>query len=181
MNYYQYNCEHAVTRWFLVTHDPPRRINNNISMPSITLHPRPHIPETPHKPTGTNPLPGLLSTPLGLAILEVQGSLNLPTKRKDVEEDSIHLGRLEFPLLSATFNGQVANHEGAWTKKVYFYVGQHQRLTGELRKLAKPLAVIRRRDGGSGVPGQGGEVDEELEIAEIIRWKIFFGGRPEFI
>lgn len=65
-------------------------------------------------------------------------------------------------------------------KKVYFYVGQHQRLTGELKKLPKPLAVVRRRDGTDAVQ-HSGTVEEELEIADIIKWKIFFGGRPEFV
>jgi len=146
-------------------------------MPSITLHPRPVSRDAPNDPPSTSPLPGLLSTPLGLAILEVQGSLNLPARKADDED--IQLGRLEFPLLPETPQ-EAANHEGAWTKKVYFYVGQHQRLTGELKKLAKPLAVVRRRD-NSGMAEEDGDVEEELEIADIIRWKIFFGGRPEFI
>ena len=70
-------------------------------------------------------------------------------------------------------------------KKVYLYVGKHQRLTGEVKKLNKALAVLRRRehvgdedDVGDGGTEQG-EMGEELEIAEIVRWKILFAGRPE--
>lgn len=68
-------------------------------------------------------------------------------------------------------------------KRVYLYVGQHQRLTGEVKKLPKPLAVIRRReirtDGleNGEVDAAGGE--DELEIVEIVRWKILFSSRPE--
>lgn len=69
-------------------------------------------------------------------------------------------------------------------KKVYFYVGQYQRLVGEVRQLAKPLAVIRKREEGrngnmmEGVEGRE-EVEEELEIVEVVRLKIVFQGRPE--
>lgn len=67
-------------------------------------------------------------------------------------------------------------------KKVYLYVGKHQRLTGEVKKLPKAMAVIRRRE-GTGVLGdeEDGyrERSEELEVVDIVRWKILFAGRPE--
>ena len=77
-------------------------------------------------------------------------------------------------------------------KRVYLYIGQHQRLQGEVKKLAKPLAVIRRRCRPDDAP-RGGEVDsdrgkvlgrkeeekDELEIVEIVRWKLVFSNRPE--
>lgn len=64
-------------------------------------------------------------------------------------------------------------------KKVYLYVGKHQRLTGEVKKLPKAMAVIRKREseGEEEAEEEGG--GEELEIAEIVRWKILFAGRPE--
>lgn len=67
-------------------------------------------------------------------------------------------------------------------KKVWLFVGRNQRLTGEVRKLGKPVGVVRRRVGGENEKegrGEGGE--EELEIVEIVRWKLFFGARPEFV
>ena len=70
-------------------------------------------------------------------------------------------------------------------KKVYFYVGKHQRLTGEVKKLANPLAVIGKREKASeadrmDLDGQDqGEMEEELEILEIVRYKILCSGRPE--
>lgn len=57
-------------------------------------------------------------------------------------------------------------------KRVHLYVGKHQRLTGEVKKLAKPLAVIGKRE------GQPGDV-EQLEIREVIYWKVLFSSRPE--
>lgn len=67
-------------------------------------------------------------------------------------------------------------------QKVWLFVGQNQRLTGELRKLSKPLGLVQRRlTEGGGEDDGGEEVTEELEIMEIVRWKMFFGGRPEFV
>ena len=86
------------------------------------------------------------------------------------------IGRLVFPVLPSSTTGQ--DKDDRWMKAVYLYVGHHQRLTGEVKKLAKPLAVIRRRQ-----PRQNAEPDdaehEDLEIAEIVHYKILFSSRPE--
>ena len=58
--------------------------------------------------------------------------------------------------------------------KVHLYVGQHQRLTGEVKKLPNPVAVIRKRDGGEAI-AEG----DDLEIAEIVYFKLIFSSRPE--
>lgn len=78
-------------------------------------------------------------------------------------------------------------------KRAWLYVGEHQRLTGEVKKLPKPLGVLRRRQEARGaddaedamqglVAGAGnGEEEEptELEIADVVRWKVVFSARPE--
>lgn len=72
-------------------------------------------------------------------------------------------------------------------KRVYLYVGENQRMVGECKKLGRPFAVVRRRglDGKDvqmeGVEGeeQGGTDGEELQIVEVVRYKIVFSGRPE--
>ena len=62
-------------------------------------------------------------------------------------------------------------------KRVYLYVGKHQRLTGEVKKLANPVAVIQRRNSSN----DHGTEDhrDELEIAEIVYYKLLFAHRPE--
>lgn len=60
----------------------------------------------------------------------------------------------------------------SWMRRVHLYVGQHQRLTGEVKKLPKAIAVIRKRETE---PTQ----EEELEIAEVVYYKIVFSSRPE--
>lgn len=57
-------------------------------------------------------------------------------------------------------------------KKVHLYVGRHQRLIGEVKKLGKGkcVGVVKKRDAGQ---------EEGLEIVDVVRYKILFQGRPE--
>ncbi|KAK4991294.1 hypothetical protein LTR50_001878 [Elasticomyces elasticus] len=167
-------------------------------MPSIPLHPPPLAPLNPTP----SPLPQLLHTPSGLAIIEIQGTINLTApsssstdvaEAADADADAdaetrtqtqTPVGRLVFPL----YRHDAPEMDHGWTKRVYLYVGKHQRMTGEVKKLLRPLAVVGRREGGAGAvrsdwsgevmqeePGTG----EELEIVEIVKWKILFANRPE--
>lgn len=72
-------------------------------------------------------------------------------------------------------------------------------MTGECKKLGKPVGIMRKRErrGSAGISGNGigqeedvemggvdgqGEqraVEEELEIVEVVRYKIVFSARPE--
>ncbi|TKA51465.1 hypothetical protein B0A49_13043 [Cryomyces minteri] len=156
-------------------------------MPRILLHPP---SGTSTLPSGANPLPQLLHTPSGLAILELQGSINVPaapSQTSGLTSDEQHagytnetpVGRLAFPAYSAANPPE----DTAWMKRVYLYVGKHQRLAGEVKKLAKPLAVICRRVGPAAdvetMAVDGVSNEEELEIAEIVRFKVIFSQRPE--
>ena len=93
------------------------------------------------------------------------------------------MGKLVFPYYNPALNGE----DTKWMKRVYLYVGENQRMTGECKKLGKPFAVIRRKQEGfteeeDVVMGDGGQINEEneeLEIVEIVRHKIVFSGRPE--
>lgn len=58
-----------------------------------------------------------------------------------------------------------------WMKRAYLYVGRYQRMTGEVKKLPRPIAVLQKRAGSSEA--------EELEVVEIVRYKVFFKNRPE--
>ncbi|KAF5010386.1 hypothetical protein F66182_15459, partial [Fusarium sp. NRRL 66182] len=54
-------------------------------MPSVPLHP-------PSKSiTVNNPLPALLQTPSGLAILELQGTINFPTSTTDEDHNDTNI------------------------------------------------------------------------------------------
>lgn len=85
----------------------------------------------------------------------------------------------EIPIGRLVFPDYVEGEEGqTWMKKVYLYVGKHQRLTGEVKKLPRAVAIIRKRKGADrGMDGVDGQ--EELEIVEIVKFKILFSTRPE--
>ena len=163
---------------------------------SIALHASSAQPEDA---LGTdNPLPTLLQTPSGLALLELQGTINLP---EHDDEDAVTstetnvlttgqetpIGRLIFPDYDEKDPGSTG-----WMKRVYMYVGKHQRLTGEVKKLPKAIAIIRKRrdrlaaqtngddgDAMEGVEGEQTEQTADLEIVEIVKYKILFSTRPE--
>ncbi|KAL1969527.1 hypothetical protein VTN77DRAFT_8965 [Rasamsonia byssochlamydoides] len=161
-------------------------------MPSIPLYPRPAVDS---RDQTSNPLPPLLQTPSGLAILELQGTINIPTPTEEElsggSDDAAggsgttfetEIGKLMFPDYSP-----LNPDDTKWMKRVYLYAGRYQRMTGEVKKLAKPLAVIRRRQKPSemvnrdqSLEKQGaGQEGDELEIVEIIKYKILFSSRPE--
>ena len=154
-------------------------------MPSVVLHPPERVCDaaSPHD----SALPSLLWTPAGIAIIEIQGSLHVAAQPSDESDDldlaPIPVGRLVFPLHnpnSTTFD----ENDTAWMKKVYLYISKHQRLTGEVKKLGKPLAVIAKKAAGESYEGEidsesTEEQQEELQILEIVKYKILFSSRPE--
>lgn len=144
-------------------------------MPSIQLHPRSIEPTPPS--TVPNPLPSLLQTPSGLALLELQGTINVPSSLENADEADTTtplndaastfetpIGKLMFPDYSAQNPDNTK-----WMKRAYLYVGRYQRMTGEVKKLLRPIAVLQKRRSDQ----------EELEVVEIVRYKIFFNNRPE--
>ena len=64
-------------------------------------------------------------------------------------------------------------------KTVHLYVGRHQRLSGEVKKLPKAVGVVRKRDTEIGDVDGERAGEEELEIVEIVEWKVVFSNRPE--
>ena len=144
-----------------------------VEMPTVLLHP-PSPSRRLDSSRVSNPLPQLLQTPSGLALLEIQGTINMPPINPNIEStglaENISIGRLVFPYQSPN------DFSETWMKRVYLYIGRHQRMTGEVKKLPKPLAVVRR------VAKNGQDVadeEEELEIAEIVYHRIIFSNRPE--
>ncbi|EXJ81752.1 hypothetical protein A1O1_07817 [Capronia coronata CBS 617.96] len=151
-------------------------------MPAIQLMTGSSVTNTKNQNSVSSPLPSLLQTPSGLAIVEIQGTIHGPFQDESTEDQgpatmTRPIGRLEFPL----FNPE-DKEDGKWMKKVYLYVGKHQRLTGEVKKLAKPLAVIRKidqSDDAGDADSIGGGSNENLDILDIVKYKLLFSGRPE--
>ncbi|KAI0429764.1 putative sister chromatid cohesion protein Ctf8 [Xylaria sp. FL1042] len=146
---------------------------------SITLHLR----TANAGPPSANPLPQLIQTPSGLAILELQGTINLPQlddSGSGIGDRELELGHISFPDYHPETQDASST---AWMKRVHLYVGQHQRLTGEVKKLPRAIAVIRKKP----TPGMDVEMadsspenaQEDLEIVEIVKYKLVFSHRPE--
>lgn len=150
-------------------------------MPSIPLHPRPSA----SRDDTHNSLPQLLQTPSGLALLELQGTINVPNQDDSQSADESSnspnkndpslayetpVGKLMFP----DYSPQNAKDDTRWMKRAYLYVGRYQRMTGEVKKLPQPLAIIQRRQ-PEGLDNAG----EQLEIVEIVKYKLMFRNRPE--
>jgi chromosome transmission fidelity protein 8 len=131
-------------------------------MPAIPIRPPEKIDENT-----VNPLPHVLQTPSGMAIIEIQGTIHAPVASDNGDANKISdikVGNLIFPF----YNAKAPDDDG-WMKQVYLYIGKHQRLTGQVKKLPKAMAVLRRKEPQS----------EELLITEIIKYKIVFSQRPE--
>ncbi|KAL4891953.1 putative sister chromatid cohesion protein Ctf8 [Aspergillus ambiguus] len=156
-------------------------------MPSVPLHPRASTSTV--SSSLTNPLPPLLQTPSGLAILELQGTINVPSEESqggnfengdrtynshdpNAPAFETPIGKLMFPDYSPQ---TTAPDDTKWMKRVYLYVGRYQRMTGEVKKLAQPLAVVQRRPLSGPADGEG----EQLEIVELVKYKLMFKNRPE--
>ncbi|CAK7216817.1 hypothetical protein SBRCBS47491_002956 [Sporothrix bragantina] len=140
---------------------------------TVTIHPR----QEGAASTAPNPWPTLLQTPAGLALLELQGTINLPEAPLGNDDDddnitdaakpelTVPIGRLNFP----DYDPIAGAESTGWMRRVHLYVGQHQRLTGEVKKLPRPLAVVRRK----------GTNETDLEVVEVIYYKLLFSQRPE--
>jgi chromosome transmission fidelity protein 8 len=68
-------------------------------------------------------------------------------------------------------------------KTVHMHIGQHQRLTGEVKKLPKAMAIVRRREAQ---PHNGGpdameedQSSDDVEVVAVVKHKLMFSNRPE--
>ena len=122
-------------------------------------------PPDPERSCSVNPLPRLIQTPSGLAFLELQGTFKLP---EATGQERTPIGTIHFP----NYKPDQEENDPAWMKRVYMYVDRGMRLMGEVKKLATPVAVVRRSQ-------RAEEAGEALEVVEIIKYKLLFSDRPE--
>lgn len=125
-------------------------------------------------------MPFVLHTPTGLALIELQGTINYPEDTIQGPDTSVEVGRLVFPDYNENDPSLKDNGEGKWMKRVWLFIGEHQRLTGEVKKLSKPIGVLRRKETTGDDHRMAGSQDQEaLEFDEIVYYKIIFSSRPE--
>lgn len=141
---------------------------------SVKVHPRPADKATA---VTLEQLPPVIQTPAGLALLELQGTINLPPS--DEEHGStpgVDIGRLLFPDYHPDTQDSSST---AWMKRVHLFIGQNQRLTGEVKKLPKAIAILRKRQATSETDMEIDSTGQDLEIVEIVKYKLMFNHRPE--
>jgi chromosome transmission fidelity protein 8 len=148
-------------------------------MPTIPLHPTATVVDTTN--TTVPVLPKILQTPSGLALVELQGTLNIPPYPPD-STSSTEIGTFVFDTDDSNF--------------CWMYVGRNQRMRGQVKKLSTPLGVIRRRLASPSTSSTASAREEmlidsttdstdsisnttELEIVDIIYYKLIFSSRPE--
>lgn len=116
-----------------------------MSAPQVTVHP----PNPSRQPPSSNLLPPLIRTPSGLALLELQGSFKL-SECLTFQNDSgqVLLGKIDFPDYKPG-----TEEDTTWMKRVYLYVDRGMRLTGEVKKLPKAIAIVRKKEDREGLGG----------------------------
>lgn len=149
-------------------------------MPSINL-----LPNLSSSPSPENPLPPLLHTPSGLALLELQATIHheTPDDRDNADQPDgpafeTPIGKLLFP----DYSPQTPADDTRWMKRAYLYVGRYQRMAGEVKKLGRPIAIVRRSTSASTsgtATATASDEAGELEIVDIVRFKVVFASRPE--
>ncbi|KAK9458122.1 Ctf8-domain-containing protein [Dipodascopsis uninucleata] len=127
-------------------------------MPSATIEVASHSQES--DACSKNIFPEILDTALGLALVELQGTLHMPI------QDSLHIGKIHI--------------EG---KNAYLFLGNHQRLEGKVEDLKTPLGILTRKSEAETKITQekGASGGTAIEIVEIITKKIVFNKRPEHL
>ncbi|KAL7272772.1 hypothetical protein RUND412_004406 [Rhizina undulata] len=162
-------------------------------MPTIPITTLPPLP-TP------SPLPQLLQTPSGLALLEIQGTLHIPSLPSTLTSP---LASLAFgPQSSVSVLGgeeergeeveevgeeveEVGEEERSGEGKTNVLIGtlHFDSATSKVHLYVGPhqrlTGVLKKLNPPLGVLRNTEGKGESLEIVEIVRWKVLFGQRPE--
>jgi hypothetical protein len=142
------------------------------NMPSLPVFSAPSPASAPQC------LPQVLQTPSGLALMELQGTIHIPPVGDGNDDSKAASGdkgksSLVGKLLFPGYLPSLPKDDTAWMKPVYLYVGKHQRLTGEVKKLPKPIGILRKRQ------KQNEDDLGAVEFVEIVKYKVIFSQRPE--
>ncbi|KAG7663560.1 uncharacterized protein J8A68_002946 [[Candida] subhashii] len=139
-------------------------------------------PQPPSTATPKSPQDPIISSPLGLVIIEIQGELNLPTtvptnNTEETQEyisenfitvdriyDAVKFGKIEFDTRDE--------------KKVTLFIGKSQRLIGSIVNLDKPLGVLRVPIKREDDMEEGLEEEDGIKLVDVVRKRMIFKQRP---
>lgn len=136
--------------------------------------------------------PNLITTPYGLALLEIQGELNLPHTKPDIPLDQLlpldQEKMKNFVTVDDIYDAVKFGHLQFDSKdelKVTLFIGKSQRLIGNVVKLDIPLGVLKIPVKKEVPSGDGdadmdmdGDVDQNIQMIDIVRAKMIFKQRP---
>ncbi|KAF6006293.1 hypothetical protein HII13_003224 [Brettanomyces bruxellensis] len=118
----------------------------------------------------------VVSTPAGLFLIEIQGELNIPTKKPDglnEEEEKLFITRKvpniytdnDKPCKDLVRFGKIEIHEQSG--EAILYISTSQRLEGKIESLDSPLGILKIPQG-----------DESCEMLDVIKKRLVFRNRP---
>lgn len=120
----------------------------------------------------TSQEPWTVCTPRGNAIIEIQGELVLPDTIPDDLTDRENEKFIKIDSTVFSTGGDISairfgslEIEG---KKATLFIGNSQRLIGDLKEVKPPLALFKMSI----------DSNEKFEITDVIKYKIIFTGRP---
>ena len=136
--------------------------------------------------------PNLITTPYGLALLEIQGELNLPHTKPDIPLDQLlpldQEKMKNFVTVDDIYDAVKFGHLQFDSKdqlKVTLFIGKSQRLIGNVVKLDIPLGVLNIPVNKEVSSGDGDvemdidrEVNQNIQMIDIVRAKMIFKQRP---
>lgn len=109
----------------------------------------------------------VISSSMGLLLLDIQGELNLPSKDEtsdkhdmaiiDQIHDAVKFGRLIF--------------DDASLQRVTLFIGNSQRLLGKIEDLPKPVGVLR-------VSTTAESASDDVKLIDVVHKKLTFNQRP---
>ncbi len=119
----------------------------------------------------------VLSTPAGLFLIEIQGELNIPSKKPvglSEEEKQLFIKRKlpsvytdrDKPPKDLVKFGRIEIHEGSG--EAVLYISTSQRLEGKIESLDPPLGILKIPEGD----------DQNCEMLDVIKKRLVFRNRP---
>lgn len=108
--------------------------------------------------------PNVISTEFGLAIIEIQGELNIP----EIALDDNGSNNLKIDDLYTAVQFGKLTVDPADETKVTLFIGTSQRMLGRMVKIDPPLGVLRL----------AADNRDEMKMIDVIKKKIIFKDRP---
>ncbi|KAI5961700.1 hypothetical protein KGF57_001634 [Candida theae] len=139
--------------------------------------------------SSSSSVPNLITTPYGLALLEIQGELNLPHTKPDISLDQLSPLDQEkmknFVTVDDVYDAVKFGHlqfDSKDESRVTLFIGKSQRLIGNVVKLDIPLGVLKvplrqeiRNEDDDDVDM---DAEQEIQMIDIVRAKMIFKQRP---